>query len=209
VHQRADRQGVDDRAQADGASQQEPDDQDGDLERGADQADRPARAADQPGHQAVTGAGAELGSDVEGAGQTVEHYSGQKHCETQSEAVGGREDGEGEVADDADQDDVGDRAEAWHLAQWDPEKQNEEADDDHDRAEGQRRVQRDSGMQDVPRVQPEGGSEHHRHRPAVQDEADGELHHPTRQVRGPQLLGGAEVGEIGPGHDSMLLPIGT
>lgn len=51
----------------------------------------------------------------------------------------------------------------------------------------------DPVVEDVPRVQPERGTDQHRHRRAVEPQPDEELGQAARRVPGAQLLEGCEV----------------
>ena len=52
---------------------------------------------------------------------------------------------------------------------------------------------RDARMEDVPRVEAERRTDHHRHRHAIEDEAGHELGKPAWQQSGAQLLARGEV----------------
>jgi MFS family permease len=76
LHQRADRQRVDDGHDAERAAQQPAGDDDGHLDRRPHEPHRPAGAPDEPGHQPVPGARAHAHTHVGGGRDGVEDHAG-------------------------------------------------------------------------------------------------------------------------------------
>ena len=86
--------------------------------------DRPVRRA-KPGHQAVARARAELAADVEAAGDAVEDDAGAEQQRPGPHRLGCADQRQARVGGEADDDDVGDRAEPRPLPQRHPEQQHE------------------------------------------------------------------------------------
>ena len=89
LQQRPDRERVEHGAQPDGAAEQEAHGEHGDLERRADQPDGEPVRRTRPVIRPSRGPGAELGADVEGAGQAVEHHAADEQGAAGAEGVGG------------------------------------------------------------------------------------------------------------------------
>ena len=90
------------------------------------------------------------------------------------------------VGGEADDRGVGDGADAGPLPQRDPEQQHEHRHDGDDGAVGQRDPPVDQRgqalVEDVPRVEPEDGADHHAHGDAVQQQSDDQLDEPPRSA---------------------------
>ncbi len=132
VHERADPEREEDRAEADGAAEQPAGEQNGCLDDEPRRPDRPAEACAQPRHEAVTRAGTEVGADVQARGDGDEHHAEEEHEHLQREPVDRGKDGERRLHARADEQDVREGADARLLTQGDPQQQNEEADDVRD-----------------------------------------------------------------------------
>ena len=169
---------------------------DADLDRGPHQPHRPPGPSYQPGHQPVPRAGAELGADVERAGQPVEHHPADQQPGARGRLVGRGEHPEHGVGDHPDHHHVGDRAEPGQLPDRHPQREHHHPDQDHHRAERQPGAGREPVVQHVPRVEAQAAADDHRHRGAVQGQPDRELHQPSREPAGPELGQRREDGEL-------------
>jgi hypothetical protein len=174
VRERPDGQRVRDRAHAHGAAERGARGQHRQLDPRPHDADRvPARG--QPGHEAVSRAGAERGADVEAGGHAVEPDAGGQQGDARGGGVRRREEREGGLDDEPDDDDVAERPEAGPLAQRDPQQQDERADDAHPDPDADPRPAREALVEHVPRVGAEPGEQDQRGAEAVEHEAALEL----------------------------------
>jgi hypothetical protein len=162
VYQGADAQRVRDGADAYRAAQQHAGDQHRDLDRGADDPDGVA-ALGQAGHQPVARSRAEAGPDVAGRGDRVDADGPRQHRHPDRQRTGRRDDVQGLVGHQSDDDRVADRAETGTLPQRDPGQQHNAADADDNPADRHVQVPGDALMQHVPRVQAEPGPDKQRH----------------------------------------------
>ena len=206
LDQRADGHRVEDGAHPDGAAQQQPDRQHGDLQAGAHQPHAAAGAGHQAGHQPVTGAGAERAGQVGRPGQPVEHDPADEQPDAQRQRLHRRQHREAGVHGQPDHHDVAHRAQPGPLAQRHPQQQHQRADDDDDRAERPAQLVGQALVQHVPRVQAQVGAQHHRHGEPVQGQPGVELDQPAGQAAGAQLLQGGQRGD-GRGHVGSACPV--
>jgi hypothetical protein len=86
-----------------------------------------------------------------------------------------------EVGRQADHQHVQHGADPWPLPQGDPQQQHDGARGDDDLAERETDVTGDALVEDVPRIEAQGRLDQHRHREAVQEQADVQLDEPDRQ----------------------------
>jgi hypothetical protein len=114
-------------------------------------------------------------ADVGGGGDGVEQHPGHDEPDAPGRRRRGRENGEGAVDGQPDDDDVADRAHARQLPQRDPGQQHERAHGDRDGAERPAQVAGEALVQHVPRHDPERRAHQQRHRGAVEREPDVEL----------------------------------
>ena len=128
VQQRADRERVDDRAEARPCRRARADGEHAELDAGADHADRAAGAAHEAGHQPVARAGAEAGADV-GARprRALRTTPAASIASWTAERRAGAGAARARVDRDADHEHVADRPEPGPLAQRDPGEQHERA----------------------------------------------------------------------------------
>ena len=112
-------------------------------------------------------------------------------------ASGLREDGEGRVGREPDDDGVAEGPEAGHLTQRDPQHQHDEAEEDDRLAQGHRHVPDEARVEDVPRRQAEHPAHHHRQRDAVEEQPEEAAGQPSAEPAGAQLRDRTELGEGG------------
>lgn len=193
--ERADEQGVGDGRDAEHPAEREADEHDHDLDPRAHQPERQPGAARQPGHQAVPRAGAELGADVHRRRDPVEDQPGDHQRDPAGPALRGVDPGHHRVDDQADEDGVGDRAEAGRLPQWHPQEQHDHRGRDDHLAEGERHVPGHALVQDVPGHHAESALDQQHHRHPVEHEPQHELRDAQGEAPRAQLPDRAEVGQ--------------
>jgi hypothetical protein len=175
LRERPDGGGEDHGSDADRPTEQPSGAEHRDLDPGAGQPQRPAGPGGQPGHQAVAGTGAEAGPDVEAGRDAVERDPAEQQREPRRQGVRRRQDPERGVRGQADDHDVGRRADPRPLPQRDPRQQHHRAGQDHDPPQRQAGVPGQALVQHVPRGQPQPRGHHQRRAGAEEDEAGEEL----------------------------------
>jgi hypothetical protein len=163
LHDRSDEHGVEHCAQPDHPAEGPSHHEYCQLDGGAHHPDASARPGDEPGHETVPGSGTELAADVHRTGQPVEDDAAEEQAHASDQPLGRLEDRERGVGGKPDHEDVCNGAEPWPLAQRDPQQEHDRPHDDDDRPEAQGQVLRDAVVEDVPRVEPKAGAQHHRH----------------------------------------------
>jgi hypothetical protein len=121
------------------------------LDQRADQPQRVA-ASGQAGHQPVARAGPQSGADVAGGGQRVQPDPGGQPRHPPGQRPGHGQHVQGSVGDQADDNNVADRAQARPLSQRDPGQQHQRADPDGDPADLHPEVAGDALVQHIPRA---------------------------------------------------------
>ena len=105
---------------------------------------------DEARHEAVPGSWTEAGADVEGAGDTVQGHPDDEEPDAQRHRRRGRDHGEGRRGGQADEQHVGERADAGALPHGDPEQQHDDGDLDDEQPEVLMQVRVEAQMEDVP-----------------------------------------------------------
>ena len=141
----------------------------------------------EPGHQAVTGAGAESGTDVEPGPDRDHDDAAEHHRRAGDEKLGFGQQREHDVDDEADLDRIEDRAEAHRLAERDPQHQQRNAGDDRHLADGEPGQLGHARVEHVPRRCSEIGVDQQRDA----DAEDGEPEHASTDALG-RAIGGPE-----------------
>ena len=137
-----DQEGEGDGADPDGAAEDEPERQRGDLDHRPDQPQRAAGARVQAGHQAVAGAGAQASPEVDAAADRDRGDAGDdQEPRDRVRRVGGQH-LDHDAERNADHDRVEDRPEAGPLAQRDPGREHQDRDQDRRRADAERSLKR-------------------------------------------------------------------
>lgn len=178
MDERADGDGEQQRADADGPAQQPTDREHDQLDPGADHADRMA-ARGHTGHQTVARPRSEAGPDVEAGGNAVEDDAGREQARPRAQLMGLWQDGQRGIRGESDEEHVGDRAVAGTLAKRNPQQQDERADPVHDPADRKAGALGESLVQDVPGRQAEVGANHQGDAQPEQDQSQVEVHQPA------------------------------
>ncbi|MDH2416420.1 MFS transporter [Nocardioides sp. CER19] len=202
----ADGEREDDRPDAERSAEQQADDHDRHLERGAHQPDREAGAPHEAGHQPVAWSATELGADVHRRGQRAEHDAAEHQGDAGRLTVGLADDREGRVGARPDDERVGDRADTRLLTQRNPEQEDCEGGDDQHGPEAEPGVVNDAEVEDVPRGHAVVAADHEAEGDAVDPEPDQQLGETATEPPGAELSEGAEVGECG--HGTSIGQIG-
>ncbi|GAA2366223.1 hypothetical protein GCM10009855_01820 [Gordonia cholesterolivorans] len=174
LDERTDCHRVEHGADPEGAAESEPDRHHCDFQDGSDHAHRPSRPRNDPGHQAVARPGAEPCADVQRGGEAVEDDAAQHHGDRDREPGAVGQVGGDRVEGQAEDHHVRHGAHAGPLSERKPCEQDHRTDDDRHRADREAHLVGDSLMQDIPGDVAESGVQDHRHRSAVEHEADGE-----------------------------------
>ena len=109
----------------------------------------------QPNHQAVARTRAKPGTDVQTARDPDDSDAKQHREQLHPEHLGSLEQRKPHVSEHANEHRIRDGPDAYALAQRNPAKQHEAADDDRDRSEAQREVIAEALGKHVPRGRPE------------------------------------------------------
>jgi hypothetical protein len=172
LHDRADAEGEDQRAEADGAAEEPADDQYADLDGRAHREDRPAEAAVQPGHQAVARTRAEIRGEVDPRRDADREHAGDHHRDPHGQRAGRRHQRQRQVGGGTDERDVQERADPRPHADRPPEGQHRDADQDADGAERQSGLPAEPLVERLPWPEAEPSLRHHRDRRAEQRQPD-------------------------------------
>jgi len=178
VDERSDREREDDGADADASAEQPPCEEDRCFDCGSNVADWVA-AGCESGHESVAWPGAETGADVHRGGDGVQHDGTEEEGPPNSDRFGVAEDGDCGFEHEPDGRGVQHCAEPWALVQWDPQHEDQQADDDNDGAEWQAKRRCQTLVQHVPRVQTEVGQDEHCQTHPEQDEPQAQLNEPS------------------------------
>ncbi|WP_431219098.1 hypothetical protein [Leifsonia xyli] len=174
--QRADQQRERQRPDADVAAQHPPDDQHGDLDRGAHHPDRTAGPCVQAGHQPVARSRTESRTDVEARRDGEQHEARGEEQHLRPELGLLRQEVQPELRARPDQQHVQDGAQSRPLPQRDPERQHHQPDEVGDQAERDAGLDRHALREHVPRREPDAGAHHERDGDPVEEQADQQLH---------------------------------
>jgi len=107
----------------------------------------------EPGHQPVSRAWPQAGTDVEARRHRVQDDRDDEEPEPQRHRARLGQKHERAVERETDQEHVAHRAETGALAEGDPKQQHDEADDDRDRADAHAGALGDPLVEDIPRVE--------------------------------------------------------
>ncbi|MBN9197261.1 MAG: hypothetical protein J0I33_01270 [Microbacterium ginsengisoli] len=174
VHERPDREGEDDGADADRAAEQPADREHGELDDRAAHPDRPPEPRVHSCHQAVSRPGPESRADVDARRERDQQRSTDEQRELHHDALDRRHDRERGLHDGAEQEDVRDRAHAGPLPQRDPEQQHEQTHDVRDPADTDARVQGEALREGCPRIDSQTGADRESISRAVEGQSDDE-----------------------------------
>lgn len=167
---RPDAEGVDDRADADGAAEKPARREHRELDRRTHQAQRVSSRRDGD-RQSVARARPQFGPDIRPRGKAVEQDCGDHGHTAREQAFGLRELTDSQINHEANHDDVAHRADAGALTKGNPEQQDERSDDDGPRADLKADRARKSLVKHVPGVQPQVGPHQESVAESVQREA--------------------------------------
>ena len=182
LHQRADRDRVQDGAEAQRAAEQPAAGDDGHLDRGADQPHRPARATDQAGHQPVPRSRPEVHADVGGGGDGVQQDAEREQPDLHRPGRRRRDDGERGVDGQPDDDDVAHRAEPGRWRSGIQPSSTSAPTRMDDRADRPSHAVGEPLVQHVPRHVAQRRADDQRHRDAVEGQTCVELDQPMGQA---------------------------
>lgn len=132
VCNRPDGEGVIHRAKPNGSTEDPAESEHHNLDTGANKPNGLVEAINQSSHEPVTGSWSEPAANVKRDGDAVQEDANGKFEETPPEVRRDGRDGQKQVDRDADDDDVHRRAEAELLAKWNPQQENDGANDDGD-----------------------------------------------------------------------------
>src|SRR3954465_11137999 len=116
----ADEDGKGNRAEARAPAECDPDRKREDLDRRTDGRDPDSRPPVDAGHPPVSGAGAEIGGEVQGASEPDRGDADADLEKLPGESAWLRQHTRGDIEREADEDDVADRPDPRRLPQWDP-----------------------------------------------------------------------------------------
>ena len=172
--------------------------------------DREAEPVVETRHQAVPRAGAEIGGQVKARRDADRHDAERHHRELRREVGRRRQERQGGVRGNADQDDVENGSDARLLPKRQPHEQDRDAQDDRHGPERDARLARDALVEHLPRTEPLARRRHQRNPDAEQQETDEQLrqlprHRPRepaithrRDRNGPQARSGTAAPDAAP-----------
>jgi len=165
------------------------------LDAGAHPLDRPPGTAREAGHQAIARTGAQLRAHVQRSGHRAHHHASKQIDPAQQEGVRRVEQLQVDVGERPQQQRVGQRAQAGHLPQRNPQQQYPQCDQHHDGAQRQRQMARRAFMEHHPGRSSQGAAHQQRVGDAIQPQPGQQPRQALGQPAGAKLVDRAQIGQ--------------